>query len=75
MRVEKKINSPLIKLQSYRQVKVKLEGTDLEPRGILQVPQAIDRDETTSSGSSMRRPCDAFSSWRTRAAGTGRLNR
>lgn len=38
--------------------------------------QAIDREATVSNGSSgARRPCDAFKSWRTRTAGTGRLNR
>jgi len=37
--------------------------------------QAIDLDGTTNNCSSGRRPWDAFSNWRTRTAGTGRLNR
>ncbi len=35
--------------------------------------QAVDREERDSS--SGRRPWEAFKSWRTRTAGTGRLKR
>jgi hypothetical protein len=37
--------------------------------------QAIDREEAAKNPSSGRRPWEAFNSWRTRGAGTGRLNR
>jgi hypothetical protein len=39
--------------------------------------QAIDRDDEMASKGSFgrRRPCDAFSNWRTRIVGTGRLNK
>jgi hypothetical protein len=42
----------------------------------VRIFQAIDRDGTASiCPFSRRRPCDAFSNWRTLTAGTGRLNR
>jgi hypothetical protein len=37
--------------------------------------QAIDRESSAGCASSDRRPWEAFSSWRTRTAGTGRLNK
>src|SRR5882672_10861953 len=74
-----KINSPLRKLQSYRHVRVNLPDRRraLKPVELLRkLAQAIDRDGTTTSDpSGRRRPCEAFSNWRTRTAGTGRLNR
>jgi hypothetical protein len=87
MRVDQKINIFLTKRQSNRWVRVNrplqcirravasIEGRKF-PGRLHQTDYAIDRETTVSTGSSgIRRPCEAFSNWRTRTAGTGRLNR
>ena len=81
-----KVNSFLTQVQRYKGIRVNGEGT--QKRGICacggefcesggrKIIQAIDRDAIGSNCSSgERRLCDAFSNWRTRTAGTGRLNR
>src|SRR5262245_12164491 len=74
-----KINEPLTELQRLREISVNFglpANPGAEAVGVIDEIQAIDREGTPGIWSSgERRPCEAFRSWRTRTAGTGRLNR
>src|SRR5258706_3093829 len=83
-RVRKKINSFLTLMQRDHRIRVNRAqfknrakcrmGKKIPPE--LLDCQAIDFDDTASAcPSGKRRLCEAFSNWRTRTAGTGRLNR
>ena len=75
LRALEKINSSLTFVQRNRNVKVTCGATIRDEVSGLLRGQAIDREGTATSGSSERRPWEAFSNWRTRTAGTGRLNK
>jgi hypothetical protein len=52
------------------------QNEEQNPSASWRICQAIDLDGTANSCSSgERRLCEALSNWRTRTAGTGRLNR